>query len=94
MLHHILVKLKEAPADREAFRREVEAVFEGALTVPGVHSLKVLSNVIDRPNRYDLMIVLSMDREALTLYDASDAHLQWKERYGGLIAQKAIFDCD
>lgn len=94
MLHHILVKLKESPADREAFRREVEGVFEGVLAIPGVHSVKVLSNVIDRPNRYDLMIVISMDRDALPLYDASEAHLRWKADYGHLIDKKAIFDCD
>ena len=94
MLHHILVKLKEPPADREAFRREVEGVFEGSLSIPGVHSLKVLSNVIDRSNRYDLMIVIAMDREALPLYDASEAHLRWKADYGHLIEKKAIFDCD
>ena len=94
MLHHILVKLKEPSNDLEAFRREVEGVFEGVLSIPGVHSLKVLSNVIDRPNRYDLMIVISMDRESLPLYDASEAHLRWKADYGHLIDKKAIFDCD
>lgn len=94
MLHHILVKLKEPPVNQEAFRREVEGVFEGVLVIPGVHSVKVLSNVIDRPNRYDLMIVIDMDKDALPLYDASEAHLRWKADYGHLIDKKAIFDCD
>lgn len=94
MLHHILVKLNERPADPAAFRCGVEEVFAGALDVPGVHRVRVIPNVIDRPNRYDLMIVLQMDKEALPLYDACDAHLRWKQDYGALIAQKAIFDCD
>ena len=93
MLHHILVKWKERPADPAAYLREVEAVFRGALDVPGVHEVRVVPNVIDRPNRYDLMIVLTMDRDALPAYDACEAHHQWKQRYGELIEKKAIFDC-
>ena len=54
----------------------------------------MIPNVVDRPNRYDLMIRLTMDTPALTAYDASEAHHRWKELYGPLIAQKAIFDCD
>ena len=88
MLHHILVKWKERPADTAARIREVEAVFRGA------HEVRVVPNVIDRPNRYDLMIVLTMDRAALPAYDACEAHHQWKQRYGELIEKKAIFDCD
>ena len=94
MLHHILVKWKERPADTAASLREVEAVFQGALDVPGVHEVRVIPNVIDRPNRYDLMIVLTMDKGALPAYDACEAHHQWKQRYGELIEKKAIFDCD
>ena len=71
-----------------------EEMFRGALEVPGVREVRVTPNVIDRPNRYDLLIVLTMDREALPAYDACDAHCLWKQRYGGLIEKKAIFDCD
>ena len=94
MLHHILVKWKERPADTAARVNEVEAVFQGALEVPGVHAVRVILNVIDRPNRYDLMIVLTMDKDALPAYDACEAHHEWKNRYGELIEKKAIFDCD
>ncbi|MGN1020112.1 MAG: hypothetical protein ACI4O7_07035 [Aristaeellaceae bacterium] len=94
MLHHILVKWKEKPADPAALNGEIEALFREALAIPGVHAVEVIPNVVDRPNRYDLLIRLTMDVSALTVYDASDAHHLWKERYGALIAQKAIFDCD
>ena len=94
MQHHILVKWKERPADTACRVREVEAVFHGALGVPGVHAVRVVPNVIDRPNRYDLMIVLTMDKDALPAYDACEAHHAWKNRYGELIEKKAIFDCD
>lgn len=94
MLHHILVKWKEKPTDPAALNGEIEALFRQALTIPGVHGLEVIPNVVDRPNRYDLLIRLTMDAPALTAYDASEAHRRWKELYGPLIAQKAIFDCD
>lgn len=93
MKHHILVKWRE-PADRETLRREAEAVFADALSIPGVHDLTLLPNVVDRPNRYDLMIVLTMDPEALPRYDESEPHRRWKAEFGDRIAQKAIFDCD
>lgn len=93
MLHHILVKWKETPADAEALRGEIQALFEGTLTIPGIHQVEVLPNVVNRPNRYDLLIRLRMDMEALSAYDESEPHRLWKERYGARIAQKAIFDC-
>lgn len=94
MLHHILVKWKEAPADAEALRREIQALFEGTLTIPGIHQVDVLPNVVNRPNRYDLLIRLRMDMESLSVYDESEPHRLWKERYSARIAQKAIFDCE
>ena len=94
MLHHILVKWNERPANADARCREVEAVFQPCLEIPGVHGVKVIPNVIDRPNRYDMLIVITMDEEALPLYDACDAHHHWKDSYGPLIEKKAIFDCE
>ncbi len=94
MQHHILVKWKERPADAAARCREVEEVFQPCLDIPGVHGVKVIPNVIDRPNRYDMLIVITMDEAALPVYDGCDAHHRWKDEYGGLIEKKAIFDCD
>ena len=39
-----------------------------------------------------LLIVLDMEPEALPLYDASAPHRLWKEEFGPLLVQKAIFD--
>ena len=94
MLHHIIAKLNDPAIDRLALCREVQALFEETLAIPGVHGVTVKPNVIDRPNRYDLMIVIDMDPEALPLYDACDAHKRWKANYGALLSAKAIFDCD
>lgn len=94
MKHHILVKWKERPQDAAALCREVEEVFRPALDIPGVHGLQVIPNVIDRPNRYDMLVLLTMDEFALPLYDQCDAHHHWKDAYGPLIEKKAIFDCE
>ena len=50
--------------------------------------------MIDRTNRYDMLIVITMEESALPLYDACDAHHHWKDAYGPLIEKKAIFDCE
>ncbi len=93
MKHHILVKFTEG-TDVNALLEPVRAVFARTLEIPGVHGLELKRNCVDRPNRYDLLIVLDMDPEALPAYDASEPHHQWKRDYGELIAKKAIFDCE
>ncbi|MGN0777708.1 MAG: hypothetical protein ACI4MJ_01035 [Aristaeellaceae bacterium] len=94
MLHHILVKWKDKPADTAALNEAIEALFREALCIPGVHGVEVIPNVIDRPNRYDVLIRLTMDAAALPAYDDSEPHHRWKAQYGDMIAHKAIFDCD
>ena len=92
MRHHILVKWKEEVPKPDI--APIEALFKPVLSSPGVYSISFHPNVIEKPNRYDLLILLCMDKEALPAYDASQAHKQWKETYGSSIAQKAIFDCE
>ena len=69
-------------------------IFEETLSIPGIHELDVRLSNSDRANRYDLMILLKMDQEALPAYDASEPHHRWKEEYGDRIDKKAIFDCE
>jgi len=94
MLHHILVKWHEKPADLSSRLGDIQSLFAGAMTIPGVRGVRIFPNVIDRPNRHDLMIIINMEREALPAWDASDVHHAWKEQYGPLIAHKAVFDCE
>ena len=93
MKHHILVKFVEG-TDVGALTEPIRALFSRTLELSGIHGLELKRNCVDRPNRYDLMIVLDMDREALPVYDASEPHLEWKRTYGERIAKKAIFDCE
>ena len=92
MKHCILAKWNETVTDKAALLAQVRALYTAADDIPGVHSVTVHPCCIDRPNRYNLMIVLDMDREALPNWDASNIHHRWKDEYGGLLEQKAIFD--
>ena len=91
--HHIIVKFTEG-TDLEALLGPVEEIFRQTLEIPGIHGVELKRNCVDRPNRYDLMIVLDMDPAALPAYDASAPHRRWKEVYGPVTAKKAIFDCE
>lgn len=94
MRHHILVKWNDQAPDHERLREEIAALFQGALAVPGIHQVNVMPNVVGRPNRYDLLILLTMEKDALPAYDACDVHHAFKDTYGDYMAAKAIFDCD
>ena len=94
MKHHILVKYNETVTDKAALLKQIGALYEKAKDIPGIRGVTLLPNCVDRPNRYDLMIVLDMDREALTAWDESEVHRQWKSRFGGCLSAKAIFDCE
>ena len=93
MKHHIIVKFTEG-TDVAALTEPVRQIFAETLAIPGIHGLALKRNCVDRPNRYDLMIVLDMDPEALPAYDASEPHHRWKEEYGPITAKKAIFDSE
>ena len=70
------------------------APLEYEFSLPGIWSVVVHPSCSDRANRYDLMIEIGMDPEALPAYDACEPHHVWKEQYGGAIAHKVIFDCE
>ena len=91
MRHYIIGKWNEG-VDKQAVIAPVKEIFERTLDIPGVRAVDVACCCIDRPNRYDIMIEIEMDTEALPAYDACAAHKEWKERYGSLLAAKTIFD--
>ena len=93
MKHHIIVKFVEG-TDVPALKEPVQKIFDETLCIPGIRAVDLFLSNSDRANRYDLMIVMDMDKEALPAYDISAPHLRWKSEYGSVIAKKAIFDCD
>jgi len=70
----------------------IEEIFSTVDRLPGIHGVQILSNCIDRENRYDVMIVLEMEKEALAVWDGSEQHRRWKEEFGPKLEKKAIFD--
>ena len=92
MKHCILAKWNEKVTDKAALLQEVEGLFAAYDAVAGVYGVSVLPCCIDRPNRYDVMIVLDMEKDALSAWDASALHHRWKDEYGDLLEKKAIFD--
>ena len=93
MKHYIIVKFVEG-TDVKALVGPVKAIYDETLSIPGVHSVDFKLSNSDRANRYDLMIVMDMDKEALPAYDVFEPHIRWKTEYGDRVAKKAIFDCD
>ena len=91
MRHYIIAKWNEG-VDKQAMLAPVREIFERTLEIPGIHAVRVIPCCIDRPNRYDIMIEIEMDPEALPAYDVSAPHKEWKEQYGDLLAKKTIFD--
>ena len=94
MKHLILAKFKpEITAEQKAaMLPDIRRIFEETLSVDGITGVQVFTNCIDRSNRYDLLIEISMDRSALEAYDVCAPHREWKTRYGDLLEKKAIFD--
>ena len=72
----------------------VTELFQRLTAMDGIYDINIHTSCIDRPNRYDLMIEINMDRSALDRYDSSEVHKEWKRTYSDMIESKAIFDCE
>ena len=96
MKHHILAKYKAGltPERKKELAGEILRLFENTTSIEGISSVEVHTNCIDRENRFDIMIVIEMEPEALPAYDDCEWHHIWKDSYGGLLEKKAIFDCE
>ena len=92
MKHCILVKWNSEVKDKHNFTNIVKLVFDKLLKIEGIRGVEYRENCVDRENRYDLLICIKMDREILPIYDASEPHHEWKEKYGKFVEKKAIFD--
>ena len=88
--HCILVKFRERGWEEEL--PAIMSIFQRTLLIPGIHTVTCSENAVHRDNRYDLLIQIEMDRDALEDYDACEAHLEWKKKYGPMLEKKAIFD--
>lgn len=94
MKHYIIVKFSESVEDKTHLCKEIKALFRRAEKIEGIHAVSFYSSAIDLPNRYDFMILMDLEREALPVFDASPIHRDWKEGYARHLAAKTIFDCE
>ena len=92
--HHIIVKWNSFVKDKKAFLQDIQGIFDKLLVYKEVKSVKILENVINRSNRFDLMICIEMEEQFLPTYDASEPHHEWKQKYGKFVENKAIFDSE
>ncbi len=95
MKHYIIVKFKEeVSAERKQdMVPDIEELFHHLYEIDGISDIQIERNCVDRANRYDLMIEITMqDEDVLRIYDQSVWHNRWKDQYGPLIAKKTIFD--
>ena len=92
MKHCILVKWNKEVLHKHEFVKTVKSVFDKLLKIDGIYGVTYRENCIDRANRYDLLISIDMDKAVLPVYDTSAPHLEWKEKYGKYVENKAIFD--
>ena len=66
MKHCILAKYTvDAYSRRAELLPRVREIFSAAADIPGVTGAEVFPNCVDRPNRYDVLIVLEMALDAL-----------------------------
>ena len=92
MKHYILAKFLPQYVEKFPLFSRIEEIFSTAGKIPGIHSAQVYTNCVHRENRYDVMIVLDMDREALSAWDTSIEHQLWKKEFTPFLEKKAIFD--
>lgn len=93
MKHYIIVKFHNS-VNVEELIKPIKILFNNALDIKGVDNIEIYKSNIHLPNRHDLMIKMAMTKSALIEFDNSEIHKEWKQRYGGLIENKTIFDCE
>ena len=94
MKHYILAKFlpQITKEQKTAMLPDIAELFSHLIWMDGINNVDVCPNCVDRDNRYDLMIEIDMEKDALPLYDGCIWHKLWKEKYGDLLEEKAIFD--
>lgn len=93
MKHFIIVKFNDE-VDKEKIKEPIRDLFSKALKIAGIKNVDIYNSNSDLANRHDMMIEMNLSEEALDMFDKSEIHREWKEKYGECIINKTIFDCD
>lgn len=90
MKHCILVKFKSSfNLDNEL--DNIKRIFN-SININGIKNIDYKLNCVNKDNRYDLMIIIDMDKDALDEYINCKEHHKWKDVYSDYIEKKAIID--
>lgn len=92
MKHCILVKWNEQVRDKKSILPTIRSIFDKLLVFENVYKVRLHENIINRANRFDLMICIEMDKDFLPIYDESEPHHEWKEKFGKFVGNKVVFD--
>lgn len=93
MKHFIIVKFNNTLNIQE-ISNPIRDLFNNSLNIDGVDSVKIYISNTNLANRHDLMIEMELTKTALKIFDNSEIHKTWKNKYGKYITNKIIFDCD
>jgi len=96
MKHCIIVKYNDSVTSERKLELigKIQELFNRTTEISGINYVTLRPNIINRANRYDLVIEIDMDPAALPVYDACIWHHKWKDEYGSLLASKAIIDLE
>ena len=93
MNHYIIVKFKSDFNYLEKIEK-IEELFNEALNIEGIDNIDIHTSNSTLSNRYDLMIEMKLNSDALIEFDNSWIHKKWKDDFGRYIENKTIFDCE
>lgn len=96
MKHCIIVKYNEDVSSEKkvSLASEISELFNHTTEIDGITSVTLYPNVINRANRYDLIIEIDMLPSALPIYDDCKWHHIWKDEYSCYLKSKAIIDIE
>lgn len=85
MNHYIIIKFHNGITNQDGLCQDIAELFARSTDIDGIRQVHVHKSSIDLPNRHDLMIHMEMEPQALPIFDGSEIHRLWKERYAGYL---------
>lgn len=92
MKHFIIIKFKEN-TDKDVLIEETEKLFKETEVIDGIKKVEVFTNSIKKPNRFDMMIKITLNKGSLKELEQSHTMKEWEDKYNKYIDKKTIFDC-
>ena len=91
MKHFIIIKFKEN-TDKDVLIEEAERLFKEVESIDGIKKVEVYTNSIKKPNRFDMMIKITLNKGSLKELEQSRILKEWEDKYNKHIDKKTIFD--